>query len=251
MNIYNLLILLIIILTIKAVTDHHRDEKKRESDLLAKHGLDPDSMKNTLDTVQQMRVQNARPVMAMTTMYLPRIIEDFPDFNFEEMRERAEVVLVSYLRAIDQNDISLFKYGSKQLEDVLRSKIEMNIDAGCEENYDLIKVNRTEIAKYLKSAGRYVIVMQSSIECLHYILKEGELIDGSRDQKYQTRFEMELAYVQDAKIVDEHGDKTMAVNCPNCGAPVRSIANKFCEYCGSSLIDLNLKKFSFISITEK
>lgn len=251
MKAYLFPITLLVIAGMIAHRDSKRKEKEREAQLLSKHGLDPENMRSTVELVNQMRVNNARPVMAMTSMYLPRIVEEFPDFNFEEIRERSEVMLTSYLRAIDQNNPSLFKYGSKELEQTLRSKIEMNIDAGLEENYDLIKINRTEIAKYLNTTGRQTIYLQSSVECVHYTLKDGVVVSGNRDQKYQTRFEIELVYVQDAALVDNDNERVLGVNCPNCSAPVTKLGHKYCEYCGSRLIDYNAKTFSFVSIAEK
>lgn len=244
-------VFLLIFAVFLAVYEGKKVKEKRADMLMKKYGLDAESMQHTLDTVQAMRTVNAKPVVNMTAMYLPRIIEDFPDFNFEETRKRAEIVLTSYLRAIDQNDLSLFKYGSDELTDTLRSKIEMHVHDGYEENFDLIKINKTEISKYLKTAGRHTIYIQSSVECVHYMLKDGEVVDGSRDQKYQTRYEMELVYVQDADMVSKDSDRVLEIKCPNCGAPVKNIGHKKCDYCGVSLMDYNIKTFNFISITEK
>lgn len=243
--------------------------KFNEDDLLKKHGLDSDSLQGTLerareiraqrellaldfiDETRDLRTQKARPVIAMTAMYLPRIIEDFPEFNFEETKERAEMVITSYLRAINLNDVSLLKYGSKQLEEILQARIDMNLDEGRDEKFDFVKINRTEISKYIKSSGRYIITMQSSVECLHYILKDSIVIYGSKKQKYQTRFEMTLVYIQDADLVENDSEKAWGLTCPNCGAPVKTLGRKICEYCNCNLIEYNLKTFSFISVEEK
>lgn len=242
---------LIVIVFIIAIIYAIKAEKQKEQDLLHKHGLDAENLQESLEEVRHIRTQNARPVIALTSMYLPRIIEDFPEFNFEETKERAEIVLTSYLRAINLNDLSLLRYGSKQIEEALKARIDMNLDEGRDEKFDFVKINRTEISKYIKSAGRYVITMQSSVECLHYVLKDGDVVSGDKEQKFQTRFEMTLVYIQDADLVESDEEKALGLTCPNCGAPIKAVGRKFCEYCNCTIVEYNLKTFSFISIEEK
>ena len=39
--------------------------------------------------------------------------------------------------------------------------------------------------------------------------------------------------------------------CYNCGAPVRNLGMKFCEYCGTGVIEVNTRVWKFNSITEE
>lgn len=43
-----------------------------------------------------------KSVSAMTSLLLPKIVSDFPDFQYDEMKERAENVLTQYLRAVTE-----------------------------------------------------------------------------------------------------------------------------------------------------
>jgi endogenous inhibitor of DNA gyrase (YacG/DUF329 family) len=43
----------------------------------------------------------------------------------------------------------------------------------------------------------------------------------------------------------------MGVNCPNCGAPVKNLGQKFCEYCGTGITEVNIRSWKFDSIREQ
>ena len=63
-----------------------------------------------LDGIEKANLENAsRPksIAAMTRLVLPRITADFPDFSYPEMKNRAENLLTSYLRAIHENGTAL------------------------------------------------------------------------------------------------------------------------------------------------
>ena len=38
-------------------------------------------------------------------------------------------------------------------------------------------------------------------------------------------------YIQNVDMV-ANGSEGLGLNCPNCGAPIKSLGQKFCEYCG-------------------
>ena len=55
----------------------------------------------------------------------------------------------------------------------------------------------------------------------------------------------------DRDIVEENGmDASMAINCPNCGAPLKMLGAKKCEYCGSPVLEFNIKVWNFDSVEE-
>ena len=59
---------------------------------------------NILEGFRQMEVENSttpKSVAGMTSLYLPKIKKDFPEFQYDEMKVRAENALTSYLLAID------------------------------------------------------------------------------------------------------------------------------------------------------
>jgi hypothetical protein len=59
-----------------------------------------------------------------------------------------------------------------------------------------------------------------------------------------------MVYIQDRDKVESDYDKAMGYNCPNCGAPVKSLKYKTCEYCGTGLQEYNIKVWTFAAVRE-
>lgn len=204
--------------------------------------------------VEQMRVDMAttpKSVSAMTSLLLPKIAKDFPDFDYNEMKERADNVLTSYLRAIDAKSTGVLQEGSTELKQQLENYIAMLSGSGYKEHYQQIKIHRTEISQYRKSEGRCIITFQSALECYHYKMDEnGNIIEGTKDYKYQTKYNTDLIYIQDRNLVENELEAAMGINCPNCGAPLTALGAKSCEYCGSPVIEFNIHAWAFSDIKE-
>ena len=80
--------------------------------------------------------------------------------------------------------------------------------------------------------------------------ENGRLINGDRENKLQTVYEVDLVYLQDADKMGVYAEG-LGLTCPNCGAPVRNLGQKVCEYCGSGIIEVNTRVWKFNSITEE
>ena len=208
---------------------------------------------NLLEGVEKMRQEYAttpKSVSAMTSLLLPKISSDFPDFHYDEMKERAENVLTQYLRAITERNTGIFTEGNTELKQQLDSYIQMLSAQDLCEHFDQIKIHRTEINQYRKTAGRCIITFQSSLECYHYVTESSSIKSGSKNYKYQTKYNTDLIYIQDRNLVENELDNALGINCPNCGAPLSSLGAKICEYCGSPIIEINIHAWSFSNIEE-
>ena len=193
-----------------------------------------------------------KSVSAMTSLLLPKISADFPDFNYDEMKTRANNVLTSYLAAVTSGSAGLLKDGNAELKQKLTDHIGSFTEKNLREHYDSVHLHRTEIAQYRKAEGRCIITFQSSLECFHYTtdLGTGAVKDGSKEYKYQTRFNVDLIYIQDRDKVENELDHALGINCPNCGAPLSSLGAKVCEYCGTPIVAVNLYAWTFNNIEE-
>lgn len=192
-----------------------------------------------------------KSVSAMTSLLLPKIVSDFPDFQYDEMKERAENVLTQYLRAVTEKNTAILTDGNTELKQQLDSHIQMLSVKNLREHFDHIKIHRTEICQYRKTAGRCIISFQSALECYHYITDSSSSIkEGSKEYKYQTKYNTDLIYIQDRSLVENELDNALGVNCPNCGAPLSSLGAKFCEYCGTPVIEINIHAWSFSNVEE-
>lgn len=194
-----------------------------------------------------------KSVSAMTSLLLPKIVSDFPDFQYNEMKDRTENVLTSYLRAVDGRSPSLLQDGNTELKNQLENQIQMLSARNAQEHFDQIRIHRTEISQYRKSEGRCIITFQSALECYHYttdLTNPSAVLEGSKDYKYQTKYNIDLIYIQDRNLVENELDHALGINCPNCGAPLSSLGAKKCDYCGTPVIEINIHAWSFSNIDE-
>lgn len=191
-----------------------------------------------------------KSVSSATGLYLPAITKDFPEFQYDEMKTRAENVLISYLRSVDGMNAALLTEGTNELKDNLNLKIQMLRRQEQKEHFQKIKVHRTEINRYQKSKGRCSIIMQSAVEYIHFVEKNGTLEKGRRDQLEQSKYNVELIYIQDRDLVENLGDSGLGLNCPNCGAPLPGLGAKKCAYCDTPVVEFNIRTWNFSGVVE-
>jgi len=192
-----------------------------------------------------------KSISAMTSLFLPQITRDFPSFHYEEMRERANNVINSYLSSIDQNDPNILSEGSSELQNQLSMYIDALKNKQSNEHFDSIQLHRTEISNYSKQTGRCVITFQVSLQYFHYIMDlEGKLLSGDKELFFQSRFEIDAYYIQDRTQITSLSENASALNCPNCGAPLTSLGEKKCAYCGSPLIEINMLVWNFCDVRQ-
>ena len=181
-------------------------------------------------------------VSGMTRLLEPQIQRDFPEFNWVQFKNKAEDALKLSLMAISAHSIGRAESLSEALKEEVAARIEQNQTAGVNEVYERIRVHQTEIARYEKQKGKCIITLQSAVEHIHYKEKDGKLISGKKDLLEQTKYNMELMYIQDESKVS--ADKGVGLTCPHCGAPVTSLGAKYCEFCGSEVIPINMQVWS-------
>ena len=66
----------------------------------------------------------------------------------------------------------------------------------------------------------------------------------------QSKYQMELIYIQDRDLIKEQGDSALGITCPNCAAPISNLGAKHCVYCGSPVVEFNIHAWSFASVKE-
>lgn len=201
--------------------------------------------------VEQEYAATPKSVSAMTSLYLPKIKRDFPEFQYDEMKVRAENALTSYLMAIDRLNVGLLKENGQELKDKLEMRIDMLKASGRREYFQNIKLHRTEISNYRKQNGRCIITFQSSVQYNYrFETEDGIPVEGSSGGLKQSRYNTDVIYIQDRELVKEERDLSLGINCPNCGAPVSGLGSKVCEYCGTPIVELNIYAWTFSNIEE-
>ena len=109
-------------------------------------------------------------------------------------------------------------------------------------SHEDVRFHKTVINKYEKSKSIASLYMASAVE---YYRKEN---DGIR-KKVQDRFLVEIIYVIDPTEVGED-EKLLGLNCPNCGAPITTLGEKFCKYCNTGIKDLVKRSWVVNNIKE-
>lgn len=251
MTTYELVKLLILLLTIAAIFIAGLTIYKK---IVQKIRRFSQSVFGTTDFVEgwnrqaDILAEEPKSVSSMTRLMQPQIMRDFPEFSWEEFKQKAENTLTQALLAITCEDVTRLGDASvdikKQVENIIRD----NQASGIVESYSDITIHQTEIANYSKQNGKCIITIQSAVGYFYHKVQDGKVIDGDKKRKTQTKYNMELVYVQDASGYEF--DNAVGTVCPNCGAPVRNLGAKYCEYCGLSITPLNIKVWSLHNFYE-
>lgn len=208
-----------------------------------------DSLIDGINRQADVLAETPKSVTGMTSLMEPQIRRDFPDFNWQEFKDKAENMLKSAFLAISAQDIRrLTKDASEDVREQIRNHIETNLQEQITEKYTNIQIHQTEIANYRHEGGKCVITIQSAVGYSFVKEQGGKVIEGSKERKTQSRFNIELVYIQDAsKFMFDNAQGTI---CPNCGAPVRNLGNFRCEFCGSGVTPINVKVWSLHKLYE-
>ena len=144
-----------------------------------------------------------KSLSGMTSIYLPQILRDFPEFNWE-------------------------------------AKVQLFLEAQNVEAAGAVRIHRTVISRYQKYGGTASILCETAAEYWPQA-ENGHVCGGvyrkqepqkmTQVHKKQTVCAAELLYVYDPGL----SGAAASVICPNCGAPVEKLGAKQCRYCGSVL----------------
>ena len=207
-----------------------------------------DSIADGINRQADLAAETPKSVSGMTRLMEPQIMRDFPDFSWEEFKHRAENMLTSALLAITGGDVTAIQNASDAVKDQIRNRIEGNEAAGVRKKFEQIKIHQTEIANYHKEKGACVITIQSAVEYYYSKVRDGQVVGGSAERKTQTKYNTELIYIQDSDRAEF--DNAIGTTCPNCGAPIKSLGEMRCEYCGTRVTPVNTKVWSLHKIYE-
>lgn len=208
---------------------------------------------NPMEGMKKVELENAgtpKSVASATGLYLPQIMKDFPQFHYDEMKTRAENVLTSYLRSIDERNASILTEGTEELRESLRMRIQALKNREAKEHFQRIRIHKTEISQYRREKGRCSVILQSSVEYIHYVEADGKILSGRSDMKEQSRYNVEVSYIQDRDVVENTEDSGLGLNCPNCGAPLPGLGAKKCLYCDTPVVEFNIRTWNFSSVKE-
>lgn len=210
-----------------------------------------DSLIDGWNNQQEQLADQPKSISAVTSITLPLIAQDFPEFNYNEFKQKAEVILKDYTNCISNKKELTDSNASPNLKKQAANQIESLNSQNLTEVYENFSIHRTEISKYTNENGVACILLQSSCQSTHYVRDNlGRVKSGNKDLKSQEVYEIELNHIQDVdKIKQYYGEEAFGMTCPNCGAPIKTFGKKFCEYCGSGIKEINTYSWNFNKIS--
>ncbi len=242
-------IIILVLLLVLAGVIYYTYTKIRESIRKFSNVLfGTDSLMEGMKTRETEVAITPKSVSGATNLYLPAIMRDFPEFHYDEMKTRAENVLLSYLRSVDTLNSSVLTEGTNELRQELDMKIQALKNMGQQEHFQNVMIHKTEIYQYRKNKGRVSVIFQTAVEYIHYLEDKSRIIKGRNDLQEQTKYNIEVIYIQDQDFVEDMKETGLGLHCPNCGAPVSSLGVKVCEYCDSPVIEFNMRTWSFSKV---
>lgn len=192
-----------------------------------------------------------RSVSSMTSLLLPRITADFPDFSWTEWRPRVQnAVRGALLAESEGNEALLSPFAGGDMREALRLALSSAKADGEKARFRDITVYRTEITAYTRTGDACVISTQTSVGLYAWREREGEVVVGSRDSRRQTKYNLDLVYVREAQSAAAEAAGGTVLHCPNCGAPVTDLGEKSCRYCGSAVIEIHDRLWRFGRLKE-
>ena len=196
------------------------------------------SVLDVMEAARELEKDTPESIAAMTSIYLPKIMKDFPELNYEEMKNTSETILKSFFQSINKGELDKGKISGENLREIVKQRIDSNKALGKKEVFREIKIHRTEIRDYISKGSFCRITLQSAVE---YKYSENEIV--RHVEKCQTKWDQEWLYVQDPEKLPDSikASNGLGLVCPNCGGPIKSIGIRSCEYCGSAIVPINMK----------
>jgi hypothetical protein len=194
-----------------------------------------------------INLQNQEPVSlsGMDRIFTPQIQADFPELNLDELKKRAERLAFTTLVAIDARDTGRLSESHELYLAQVKQYLERLKALGQLEQYGEITIHRVVVSDYQKREGTCRIRFQLAVGAQYRKAdKDGRLMAG-QNTITQFKVEIEALYVQNKDHPGSLVSSALAVNCPNCGAPVPSLGEKRCQFCGSAIEPINNKVWTF------
>ncbi len=201
--------------------------------------------------------KNPASLNGMDKIYLPKILEEYPQFRLASVIPQVETVIKAYLNSIESKDTAPLK--KLTISPALIDRAERIIEDLDSRNmnvfYDNVVVHRTVISEYVHEHGMVIIRFQSAVGYLNFARdEEGKIVSGSDKKAEETVYVVSYARILDSELARQAGvTDVIGLNCPNCGAPLSSANVEKCLFCGTPFKNMTEDVFgwSFTDIKEK
>lgn len=176
----------------------------------------------------QVREQETpKSLNAMDSLLFPQVMRDFPEYSREIIENRVRRDAKLYYESGLKGRCLLNDGVAFSLRDEM--KLPEDVAGG-------VIVHRIALTAYDRRGRDKVITYQAAVQ-----------YDGTDGVHHQKR--LVLKYM--AAYTADPTDNIEVIKCPNCGAPVPTMGEKTCSYCGASLVAHAGAGWTLIKLSEE
>lgn len=210
-----------------------------------------DGIQGVKNEQEQMR-ETPRSLHGMTSVYMPMIKRDFPELDVEQYMNKTRSLLRNYFTAVESQKLgAIAEEVTPNFKNYVQGIIDQLASVANTQHYEDVNIYDVQIARYIKNGATVTILFEASVGYFSYVTDMNDnVIFGSRDNRMQTIYEVGLMYVQDVDLLHNRAT-ALGVNCPNCGAPVKTLGEKYCQFCGTAIKEINIRSWKFNSVNEQ
>lgn len=174
----------------------------------------------------QPRTVEPKTVFGATSIYLPQVVRDFPDFHNHEAISAVKALIYEYL-AIRYEGQQDFKKSQ------VSTQIITMVDKQSGHTVNNEQVHQVAISKYEKTKEYATITYQASV---------GYLLDNEPvEERYAVEYTLKLR---------ENDIEQKTLICPQCGGTYESTRQSVCPYCGAGIVRDTIMSWKFTSISQ-
>jgi len=172
-----------------------------------------------------------RTLFGATSIYLPKIMQDFPDFHLPEAKTALNVLLDEYLH-IRYGGTDKFKQSTVE-PDLVNAVPKVASGSSGALEVSNVNFHDAAISRYEKT-NEYATIT--------YVATVGYTAGG---QRHEDRY-----FIDSTLKLREHGVEKKLLVCTRCGGTIDSTSEKVCPYCGCGIIWDTRKSWRFTQIKE-
>ena len=199
---------------------------KREIKNFMPEGTSLNDIKDAISNgLEETKNPSQRTLFGATSIYLPKVTEDFTDYHFPEAKAALSVLINEYLNIrFGGSD----KFLKSNVSEGLASTVPHEADSGEVTNY---RFHEAAIKNYVKT---------SEYATITYVATAGFSAGG---RNYEER------YVIDSTLrLTDQGIPNRILICERCGGAVKDTKSKVCPFCGSGIVWDTRMSWLFASI---
>ncbi len=169
-----------------------------------------------------------RSLTGVEKFEIPQLQRDFPELSIDRLKTQNEDMVLAFFECVDTKKVKK-EFEEEHLKHYVTAYI-----SDCEKTGTTIsnvKIHRQVVSDYKNIGGKAAVTFQMALEFV-------KTTKGKPAEKQQHKIKTVWIYVYDLSKLehDKVPDSAMSINCPNCGAPVTRLGDKFCEHCGTGVI---------------